>query len=538
MEHSSGKKSSYGIWIDLPFIRRNLKRWMPIFLCLSIICGVIAYIGADQLGSDTYTVSATVAVLPKTNSVSAISSNNTDAAVTRNVAMWNSSNLKRLIKESNQGKDISGSLYASAIQSTGLVRLTATASTAEDAYCLLNYAIKDYHQIDSNFDKNYSGIVLTRMTTDSISVAYHQPWKIGFAGFIFVLFGGAGLVVLISMLVDVIHNEEQAKQLLEVPVYNSLVSINKKKLNIKAILITQPNIDTDYLESMTRITSRVEQHMFANERKIIMVSSIQENEGKSTVAVNLALNLAKRGRRTLLVDLDFRRPVLYKIFDREKGEKGLSSTLEAGESLRSKATEETALFGLHVLWQYRPVKDSDRFIERMNLAAQFAELKEDYDYIILDTPPIGPVRDAEVIAGIADASLLVVREDFCRGPVVNDVTDQLEEHGAPCMGVILNNCQGKRKVGRKTKNKEKAKGSPYSRKNRTGSHNSGENRTGSHNSGENRTGSHNSGENRTGSHNSEENQTGSRPGGEDKTGSRRSSASHTDGRQKSRKEVG
>ena len=448
---TTSNSTKYGLWGDLHFILRIFRQWCFAVVCVAIVVGILGYVASDLLLGDTYTATATVAVVPKDNTTSALSTRNVDSAVTRNLSMWNSSILIKTIQDENPDMTVKGTLTATEVTDSGLISLTATAGTAENAYYLLSSAVKYYHKIDSNFDKSYTAVMMTRVTGDNITVSHKRPILFGVAGFALMLVGCFGILLLWALFTDVLHNEEQAKQLLEVPLYESLISVNKKKLGIKTILITQDNCDADYLEGMDKLTSRVEQHMHNHRQHVVMVTSIQENEGKSTVAANLALNLARRGSRTLLMDLDLRRPVMYRIFDHEKQESGsLSRLLQQGADLTAQVDHRTDLYDLDILWQYRPVRDSDRMLEKLDLASTLQVLSRTYDYIVIDTPPMGPVRDGEVIARSADCSLLVVRQDFSRAAVVNDVTDQLQESGAPCMGAVLNNCKAYRRIGKKS----------------------------------------------------------------------------------------
>ena len=88
----------------------------------------------------------------------------------------------------------------------------------------------------------------------------------------------------------------------------------------------------DYEEELDRLTTRVESEMNKNDQKVLMVTSIRENEGKSTITVNLALNLSRRGKKVMLIDCDMRRPAVAKIFDAEVEEGTVLSDLLAGDS--------------------------------------------------------------------------------------------------------------------------------------------------------------------------------------------------------------
>ena len=83
----------------------------------------------------------------------------------------------------------------------------------------------------------------------------------------------------------------------------------------KAILITNPITTFGYVETFRKLAFRVQAEMKKNGQKVLLISSVEENEGKSTIASNIALAMAQTGKKVLLVDMDLRRPAIYKIFD-------------------------------------------------------------------------------------------------------------------------------------------------------------------------------------------------------------------------------
>ena len=90
---------------------------------------------------------------------------------------------------------------------------------------------------------------------------------------------------------------------------------SKLKAVTKALLITNPTISFGYLEAFQKLSFRIHSEMKSKNQKVLLVTSIGENEGKSTVASNIALALAQNGSNVVLADLDLRRPAIYKIFD-------------------------------------------------------------------------------------------------------------------------------------------------------------------------------------------------------------------------------
>ena len=179
-------------------------------------------------------------------------------------------------------------------------------------------------------------------------------------------------------------------------------------------------------------------------RKILMVNSIQENEGKSSIAVNLALNYVRRGKKVILIDADMRRPAVAKIFDHtvEKGT-SLSDYLKGECSLQKVMCVDPKQKNLRYIFQDSAVGEADRLLESREFSELLRRVASHMDYVILDTAPIGAVRDAEVIAAAADAVLLVIRQDGVRAAEVNDVVDVLDDTGVAVLGGVLNMEKGR-----------------------------------------------------------------------------------------------
>ena len=136
------------------------------------------------------------------------------------------------------------------------------------------------------------------------------------------LFGAAavaGAIVLLSVLRFTVKTREGGKRsldgrILEVIPYerkNKTVRGVLKKLN-KSILISSALVSMSFCEAVRKTATRLDHHMQRREQKVLIVTSVSENEGKSSVAANLALALAEKGRKVLLIDVDLKKPALYK----------------------------------------------------------------------------------------------------------------------------------------------------------------------------------------------------------------------------------
>jgi capsular exopolysaccharide synthesis family protein len=182
--------------------------------------------------------------------------------------------------------------------------------------------------------------------------------------------------------------------------------------------------------------------------KTLVFTSPLSGDGKTTTVVNLALALAQRGVRVLLIDADVRRGVLHSVF-RSAREPGLL------EVLRAYATFESARRGLSVgergtmdyLTTGKLHPDDAGLMGSDAMRRLLARAREDYDLVILDTPPVNIITDAAILAAIADAVVLVARAGVTDAAALSYAVQQLRHVRAAVIGVVLNDIDFRRDAG-------------------------------------------------------------------------------------------
>lgn len=176
-------------------------------------------------------------------------------------------------------------------------------------------------------------------------------------------------------------------------------------------------------------------------RRVFLFSSVSAAEGKSTLAANTAISLASRGVSVLFIDLDLRRPVQSEMLGlsvKQKNELGtLLSESAAPEKILSAAVTDPST-GLHSLLSTKSYTDVIELLASDQLAKVVALAREQYDYVIIDSPPLGFFSDSELLSDLSDASVLVVRQDTVPAPEINDAIDALRAGKAEFLGCILN----------------------------------------------------------------------------------------------------
>lgn len=171
--------------------------------------------------------------------------------------------------------------------------------------------------------------------------------------------------------------------------------------------------------------------------KVIALTSAQSGEGKSTTSVNLAISFARAGFRTLLIDADTRNSVMSGTFKSNERYQGLTSFLSGNAEL-SDVICDTTVDNLMVIPAGQVPPNPTSLIQNDNFKSMIETVRGLYDYVIIDTPPLGLVIDAAILAHHSDASLLVVKAGADKRRTVTKLKEQLEQSGSVFLGVILN----------------------------------------------------------------------------------------------------
>ncbi|MCC6421763.1 MAG: polysaccharide biosynthesis tyrosine autokinase [Gemmataceae bacterium] len=174
--------------------------------------------------------------------------------------------------------------------------------------------------------------------------------------------------------------------------------------------------------------------------RVIQVTSPAAGDGKTTLAANLAISLAQSGKRVVLVDADLRAPRLHRAFGVDAGP-GLAAVIDGAADLGD-ALRTTAVPGLRLLPGGTPPSNPAELLTSTAFEDLLAELKDDNDFVLLDSPAVLGVTDARAVAGVADGVLLVLRGP--RGDRVQAARagEALESVGAHLLGVALNGGKG------------------------------------------------------------------------------------------------
>ena len=177
--------------------------------------------------------------------------------------------------------------------------------------------------------------------------------------------------------------------------------------------------------------------------KVITISSVEPSEGKSTTSTNIALAFARAGYKTLLIDADIRNSVMSGVFKSREKITGLTDYLAGTQDL-SNGLCETNVENLFMIQSGAVSPNPTALLQSTNFELMIETLRKYFDYIIVDTAPIGVVIDAAIIVQKCDASILVTEAGRTKRRDIQKAKVQLEQTGVPFLGAILNKFDVKR----------------------------------------------------------------------------------------------
>ena len=221
-------------------------------------------------------------------------------------------------------------------------------------------------------------------------------------------------------------------------VFNLFKKHNKKISSEDTIL--SPTAPFAFSEAYKMLRTNIKFATMNKHKKLLITSSVP-NEGKSTVAINIAISLAETGAKVLIIDCDMRNPCVHKyIRVRNLRGAGLSSVLagsaDVNDSIVTYKRGDDAIFDFIPVGSIPP--NPAELLGSETMKDLLDMLSEHYDYIICDTPPVTVVSDTAILSRYCDGVLLVIKQKFSTKQQVQEAKQNLESVGATILGTILN----------------------------------------------------------------------------------------------------
>ena len=427
----------------LSLLLKNL--WVIVMLCLS---AVLCFTSVSRLTyTPKYTSNATFMVSAKDSTSAYNSLTTTQSMASVFVEVFRSNVLREKITEQMPQQRFDGAINTVTIPETNLLIVTVTSSEPDMSFRALNLLIENYSSISDYVFSNaqlevIKDPVIPVSPSNPLNVEDNYPVVVMLAGMLSV----AGIVAL-YVLRDTVKTPKAARRKLDARLLRTINHEQKNKtlrsqLQRKntAPLITNSLIKKDFIEDNLSLCSALEYHARKRGQQVIMVTSVGENEGKSTIAANIALSLAQKGRQAILLDCDFRKPSLHKIFEMPvQKENTLTSYLLQQDPDPTGYLVDDKKHGITIGISHSCGKSITRLLNNGRLPQLLQQLRQQADYVILDTPPMLAAADSEALAAMVDTAVLVVRADFMPTSSINEGLERLRRSAPDVCGIVLNN---------------------------------------------------------------------------------------------------
>ena len=442
-------KSMHISYVSLLCLLRGLVRHLWMIIAAALVCAMTISLFLTWFHTPQYKATMTYAVNAKTTSY--ISSGNLTS--TREVASVLSELLgtdlidDEIRKADPRLADFSGSISAAQVGDSNFITVSATAETPEDAFLALTAVVDVFPKVADFISTRNVLNIMKNPTVSSTPSNQVDATTLTRTAALVGAFLMSALICYFSFTSETIQTRTGARQMLDAPIIATICHEQKNRTlktllqrTNKQVQVLSPTTSFAYTEQISTICSHLEHEASARGRKVFLITGVGENEGKSTVAGNVAVSLALKGHNVAVVDCDLRKPALSKFFAGQ-----YNSPLPLNKLLAQPYSRDNLLqcmvphseLSMYMLFPLNTDNRSSELLSTSTMATVIQQLRV-FDFVIVDSPPMGMFPDAETVADLADGSLLVVRQDYTAACDVNDAVDTLKKYKAGFLGIILN----------------------------------------------------------------------------------------------------
>lgn len=431
---------------DIPCMARDVaSRWW-LAVIAALVAAMVAYTVSTVIYKPEYTSYANLAVYSTESGSTTYSA----ATVAENMAaafssVVNSSAMKKLVSSTIDYSYSDSQVEAAVIEGTNLIKVSATSGNPVDSYRLLNAILDNHSVLTAQIMENAGVEVLKAPQVSETTSNSMNRGRITAIAAAAAFLAVVVIEVYLSYSSDTVKNREEFPSMVDAPLLGVIVHEKKYKTFVQmlkkkkvSIIATDPHLSFEVLESFKKLRTKIEYKANAKSCRSIMVTSVLENEGKTTVAVNIAMSLSQKGYNVALIDADTRRPAVHKTMSVGEYKYSLISVLN-GEVEPQNALLRDKSSGLYMLPCKEGAGNAVSSIFAAGLKNCISELLQVMDYVVVDTMPMSVSADAEILADICDASVLVVRQNYTDVRDINDAADTLNSANGEFFGCVFNN---------------------------------------------------------------------------------------------------
>lgn len=337
---------------------------------------------------------------------------------------------------------VPGSISASMVGETNLFQIHVTAADPQAAYDILCSVVKNYPQVARYIIGDTQLKLLEESGVPSIPSNSLNPTPGAVKSALLGAVIYACILALLALSRRTIRTKNDLKSYLNVKYLGSIPQVHFKRRSTKRqnnILLDNPNLPGDYSSAIETLQLRLVRTLQQSGYKTLLVTSSLMGEGKTTTTCNLAMLLAEKGGKVLLIDGDLRQPSVTKCLRQSAMERspGLRQYLAGADNVSDMICQYKQT-SLYVLPAGAAVNEVSQLYTNGRMEKLLRTYREEMDYIIIDTPPCTFMHDTSLLAPCFDAGLIVIRQDYAPTSKVMSCAEILAQAGLPLAGCVIN----------------------------------------------------------------------------------------------------
>lgn len=429
-------------------LRCVLEKW-KVLLASGLIVALLGIIYSAVSYVPQYTSTISYVINSKSTSDSELTQNNFIVAEylanTYSYVITSRDFIKNIKAETGLDEDISKYISSRLIDSSNIMKVVVRTDDAKKTYDIAR-AISIYLPEKAKATVRSGSLEALEEPVEPITPdGNNNLVKMAMIGFaIGILLAGAVIVVM-QLFKNSVMTPNDLTQKMDITHIGSVPHVainnkNKKGATHEPVLVTNKKTGFVFSEIYKSMRTKIERFAKKNNAKVILITSALENEGKTTVAANIALALAQNNNKVLLMDCDLRKPAVAKVFDVKDKVKVPSIDVIKGSAEVDKAiiTIDPKM-SLDIIGGDKAVSNSSEILSAQGFKKALDNLREKYEYILVDTPPSQLFTDAAIISEYTDAALLVVRQNGANIDDIISVANDVSQSKAELIGFVFNN---------------------------------------------------------------------------------------------------
>ena len=347
-----------------------------------------------------------------------------------------SKEMKNIVKDVLNVSKLPAKVSGTQIENTNLVVLKVTAKNAKDAYDVATAITNNCDALTKDAMQDVSITLLDKPTMPQKADASPNYLKAGLMGGLIGLGASALLLIVLAIFRRTVLDKNDVRETLGLDYVAKIPYVEKNKTNNPGLLVNGSFIRGDFKHSFHNIRIKMEHDHRKNKNSVYMITSTVPNEGKTMVSINTAITLGQKGYKVCLVDLDMRNPSVEKTMRYANIHRtSLDFIKDEDVNLEQCIVHKD---DIDIIFGSDISVDGSTELSKPRLENLIEELREVYDFIILDVTPLYMMEDALLVAKYADSADVVVKQDYEEAEDILDSVDELHDTLPHIVGVVIN----------------------------------------------------------------------------------------------------